>query len=122
MNCISCLEGFYKLNGTNNCFNISLINSGYYLQNDILYPCQTNCLTCSNGPSYIFNSNSNIITNITNNCLSCDKDNKGLYLVEDLKNCENINYTLNGYYLAQDEYGIDILKNVIKIAKHAIKV
>ena len=117
MNCITCQEGFYKLNGTNNCFNISLINSGYYLQNDVLYQCHENCLTCSNGPSYIFNNNSNIITNISNNCLSCDKDNKGLYLVEDLKNCENINYTLNGYYLDHNESGIDILKKCYKNCK-----
>ena len=42
---------------------------------------------------------------------------KGLYLVEDLENCENINYTLNGYYLAQDEYGINILKKCYKKCK-----
>jgi len=34
---------------------------------------------------------------ISNNCITCDNDNKSLYLVEDLKNCEFSNFS--GYYL-----------------------
>ena len=46
--CIQCKEEFYKINNTNNCFDISYINNGYYLYNNILYKCYENCLTCEN--------------------------------------------------------------------------
>ena len=74
MNCISCKVKYYKINGTDNCFDLTLLNENYYLKNNIFYTCNENCLTCSdkkNGTS--------------NNCLSCDNKNKGLYLLEDKK-------------------------------------
>ena len=113
MNCIYCQDGLYKLNGTNNCYNLSLTNSGYYFKQGILYPCHESCLTCSDSPNY----NSDLLSNISNNCLSCDKDNKNLFLVEDLNNCENINYTINGYYLTKNDDGIEVLKKCYKSCK-----
>ena len=59
MNCILCKEGFYKLNGTNNCYKT--LNNNFYFKENIFYPCDENCLTCSDGKN-----------NISNNCLSCD--------------------------------------------------
>ena len=85
MKCTECKQNYYKLDGTNNCYDNTLEQEGFYLKDKIYYPCETNCLTCSdknNGGS--------------NNCRSCDYS-KGLYLVEDLKNCEPLNYS--GYYL-----------------------
>ena len=47
MNCISCKENFHKLNGTNNCFDDSLKDEGFYFKNNFFYPCDENCQTCS---------------------------------------------------------------------------
>ena len=87
MNCITCTNNYYFIYGTNksNCYNITLLNKGYYLKDNFFYPCDDNCLTCSEGK------------NITsNNCLSCDNENN-LYLLEDLNTCKFSNYS--GYYL-----------------------
>ena len=89
MNCILCKEDFHKLNGTNNCYKI--LNESFYLKDDIFYPCDENCLTCSDGKN-----------DKSNNCLSCDFENKELYLVEDLNNCEHKNFT--GYYLENEKH------------------
>ena len=85
MNCISCKEGFYKINGTNNCID-DITSKGYYGIDNIAYLCEDNCLTCSNRKTNItennLNNNLEIITEITYNCLSCDEQNKNLFLVE----------------------------------------
>ena len=86
MSCIECKENFYKINGTDNCFNKSLLEENYYLKNNIFYPCDENCLTCSDEKN-----------ETSSNCLSCDNENKGLYLLEDKNNCEYSN--ISGYYL-----------------------
>ena len=101
MNCILCKENYYKINGTNNCYNEELLNNGYYLSNNFFFPCEENCLTCSNSKIIIDEKESN-------NCLSCDKINKGLYLVYNSKNCEPIEYKENGYFLEADSNGIEI--------------
>ena len=95
MNCFSCKNGFYKLNGTDNCYNRTLLNESYYFEEDMLFHCDENCLTCSTGKD-----------SISNNCLSCDI-NKGLYLIEKLNNCAYLNSS--GYYLSANE-DIQILK------------
>jgi hypothetical protein len=91
MNCILCIDGLYKINGTNNCFNEEIIEQGYYLKDNIFYPCEENCKTCTD-------SKSDIDGIISYNCLSCDIT-KGLYLVLDLNNCEPESFKENGYYL-----------------------
>jgi len=95
MNCISCKDKFYKLNGTNNCYNKSTLNESYYFKDNIFFICDENCLTCSEGKN-----------KTSNNCLSCDV-NKELYLVEKINNCEYKNYS--GYYLYMSD-DIQILK------------
>ena len=100
MNCEICKENFYKINGTNNCFNRDLLNQGYFFKDNLFFPCESNCLTCSNSKTIIDGIESN-------NCLSCDKINKGLYLVNELNNCESIDYKNNGYYLKEDINGIE---------------
>ena len=101
MNCISCKDNFYKKLGTNNCYDESLKDQGYYLKDDIFYKCEENCKTCSN---------SKTITNgiTSNNCLSCDFETKGLYLVSNLGNCEPESFKNNGYYLGEDPDNPDI--------------
>ena len=47
MNCISCKDNFYKINGTDNCFDETLLSKGFYLKNFLFYQCDDNCLTCS---------------------------------------------------------------------------
>ena len=99
MNCILCKEEYHKLNGTNNCYKT--LNDSFYFKEDKFYPCDRNCLTCSDGKN-----------EFSNNCLSCDNENKGLYLVEDLNNCEYNNYS--GYYL---DNNINILKRCYNSCK-----
>ena len=114
MNCISCKEGFYKINGTNNCID-DITSKGYYGIDNIAYLCEDNCLTCSNRKTNItennLNNNLEIITEITYNCLSCDEQNKNLFLVENLHNCENENFSINGFYLEEQE---DNTKKIFK--------
>ena len=101
MNCQLCKDDYYKINGTNNCYYKDLLNNGYYLEDNLFFPCEENCLTCSNSKT--------IINEIeTNNCLSCDKINKGLYLVNELNNCEPIEFKDEGYYLEENINGIEI--------------
>ena len=89
MNCINCKNNFYKIDGTNNCYNITILNNGFYLKNEIFYPCDEKCLTCSDGKN-----------GTSSNCLSCDSEYLGLYLLEDKNNCEYSNFS--GYYLHSD--------------------
>ena len=90
MNCISCKDNYYyKINGTNNCFNNDILNKGFYFKNDKYYPCDESCLTCSDEKNIS-----------SNNCLSCvneNDDEESLYLLEDKNNCEYGN--ISGYYL-----------------------
>ena len=86
MNCILCQEYLFKIYGSDNCYDESLLSKGYYLKDNIFYPCDENCLTCSGGKN-----------ETSNNCLSCDNVNKSLYLLEDIKNCEERDFP--GYYL-----------------------
>ena len=95
MNCINCINGYHILNGTNNCYNETLLDKGYYLKDDMFFPCEENCKTCSD-------SKININDIISNNCLSCD-ELQNLFLVSDLKNCEPESFTENGYYIKLNE-------------------
>ena len=53
MNCKKCINGFHILYGTNNCFDETLLEQGYYLMDDIFFPCEKNCKTCSNSKTII---------------------------------------------------------------------
>ena len=83
MKCLSCIyeKGLYLLEGTNNC--VKPPYKGYYLdeENRKLKKCYEDCLTCLAGP--IIDKNG-VITNM--NCGSCN-ELKGLYLMNDTKNC-----------------------------------
>ena len=113
MNCITCIDGFFLLNGTNNCID-DITSKGYYGKNNIAYPCEDNCLTCSNGKTALNSNNLNndyeVITDISYNCLSCDEVNKGLFLVENFNNCENEDFKNKGFYLEELEDGTKIFK------------
>ena len=49
MKCTECKQNYYKLDGTNNCYDNTLEQEGFYLKDKIYYPCETNCLTCISG-------------------------------------------------------------------------
>ena len=110
MNCDLCIMDYYKIFGTDNCYSEDLINQGYYLKDNFFYPCEENCLTCYDKKEI---KDNNIITN---NCLSCDKE-KGLYLVNELKNCESIEYINLGYYLKNDNNDIEIFYKCYRTCK-----
>ena len=103
MNCLSCIDNYYKIVGTNNCYNESLISQGYYLHDNLFYPCEESCKTCSNSKTIINGIQSN-------NCLSCDFLTKGFYLVSDLNNCEPESFKEQGYYIGEDPYNPGIKK------------
>ena len=117
MNCISCKDGFYKLFESNNCID-DITNKGYYEKDGIAYPCSDNCLTCSDNVTEItennLNNNNEIITNISNNCLSCDFANKNLFLVENINNCETEAFKNQGFYLSQKEDNTEIFQKCYK--------
>ena len=46
---ISCKENFYKLNGTNNCYDKSILNDSYYFKDNMYFHCDENCLNCTEG-------------------------------------------------------------------------
>ena len=104
MNCILCKENYYKINGTNMCFNNSLLNEGFYFKDNLFYQCDENCLTCSDGKD-----------EISNNCLSCDSEYRGLYLLEDKNNCEYSNFS--GYYFQEDSKILKKCYNSCKTCK-----
>ena len=115
MNCLTCINDYYILFNTTNCIT-DITNNGYYLKDNIAYPCEENCLTCSNGQTTIdeydinknnIDNNNNTITTITNNCLSCDAS-KQLFLVENLNNCETEDFVNNGFYLKEESDGTKI--------------
>jgi len=116
MNCILCKDGYYKIINTNNCIN-DITNKGYYLKDNTAIPCSGNCLTCSDGEVDIaennLDNNGNIITNSTYNCLSCD-ETKHLFLVENLNNCESLDFKNKGYYLKENQFGIKLFHKCYK--------
>jgi len=101
MNCDLCIAHYYKIYETDNCYSEDLINQGYYVKDNYFYSCEENCLTCFDKKEIKDNNF------IINNCLSCDKG-KGLYLVNELKNCESIEYKSLGFYLKQENNNIEI--------------
>ena len=90
--CKKCKENFYFEYNTNNCYDISYTENGYYLSTDDnkFHICNSNCKTCSNSP----NSSSN-------NCLTCDNE-AGLYLIYQVNNCSDISLANNGYILIEN--------------------
>ena len=98
MNCLECINGYHFVDGTNNCYDETLLEFGFYFKNDMFYPCEENCKTCSD-------SKTNINNIASNNCLSCDVT-KNLYLVPDLKNCEPESFfDQKEYYIKANEEG-----------------
>jgi hypothetical protein len=95
MNCLLCKDGYYKINGTNNCFNESTLNEKYFLENDLFYPCYDSCLTCSDS----LNIN-NITLEENHNCLSCLPEYNFKYQTQ---NCYNETLIEQGYYLSSND-------------------
>ena len=99
--CIDCIDDFYKISETNNCFNKN--KEGYYLDDETktLMPCYQDCLTCSGkGESKQMN------------CISCKENFKFYQKSKNCLNCEKyvdftqtgcINEIPEGYYV-DDEY------------------
>ena len=113
MNCLECIDDYYFIYGTNNCYNKSII--GFYIKDNELYPCEENCETCSD-------SKTNIDGIISNNCLTCDKT-KNLYLLPDLNNCEHESLKEKGYYLKSidEDHNKKFFINVLILVHYVMK-
>ena len=102
--CISCRDGFYFIEGTNNCYD--KIENKYYFDKDkkVFLPCYKDCLSCSgkeNSPKEM-------------NCLSCENEFKYYNVSKNCLKCEKyVNFEQNecideipeGYYLEDKELG-----------------
>ena len=93
MNCKICINNYFLLNGTNNCYNESLLNKGYYLKNDTFYPCHKSCSKC-NTPLDIIKENQN--------CIECNLKDDYYPLNEDNSLCYNNETIKEGYYLKNE--------------------
>jgi len=103
--CITCKNGFYFIEGTNNCYD--KIDTKYYFDDEqqVFLPCYRSCLTCSTKQDDIFHQN----------CLSCENGFKFYNKSNNCLSCSNftnfeqtmcINEIPNGYYLEDKELGI----------------
>lgn len=81
MNCISFPKNYYKINGKDNCFFLTLLNESYY-KGDVFYFCEDNCLTSSEDKN-----------KKANNSFCYDNIGEELFLLEDKTNCENSNFS-----------------------------
>ena len=109
MHCLTCIPNYYFLDETNNCYNKTSLNDSFYFKEDMFYHCNENYLTCLDGKN-----------DISNNCLSCDRENKGLYLVEYLNNCEYSNYS--GYYLDNNDLMLKRCYNSCKLCNGPLEI
>ena len=82
MNCLECINNYYMTEDTNSCYNKVIDN--YYLDNNILRRCHSNCKRCT----------SKATNNTFMNCLECQIN---LYLTEDTNSCYSS--VLDYYYL-----------------------
>ena len=75
-NCLTCLENYYFLENSTNCYNKTNYPDGYYFNQDkkIFSACHQNCATCSSGP-------------ISDEKMNCDTCKPDLVYDEDEKNC-----------------------------------
>ena len=82
MNCISCIENYYFVYGTNNCYGIDYIeNNNYYLSIDNqFHRCYHSCKKCS----------AEGLDEKNQNCDECISD---YYFEFETKNCYDITYT-----------------------------
>ena len=115
--CIKCKENYYKINGTNNCFN-KMTDSYFFDKNKELFmPCHKNCLSCNN-----YGNDTNM------NCLSCDDDYDFYKKSSNCLNCPKyvdysqekcINEIPDGYYL--DSATLGIIEKCYDLCKTCIK-
>ena len=89
-NCLECIEGYHLIYETQNCYNDSILEQGYYLSlhDNQYHKCHTECKTCNNETS----------------CILCNNKN-GYYIAEfgEKYNCYNNESINEGYYLSIEE-------------------
>ena len=89
-NCLECIQGYHLIYGTQNCYNDSILEQGYYLSlhDNQYHKCHTECKTCNNETSCILYNNKN-----------------GYYVAEfrEKYNCYNNESINEGYYLSKEE-------------------
>ena len=102
--CIKCKDGYYKINGTNNCF--LTMSSGYYFDENqkLFMPCYKDCLSCNDSG-----------TELKMNCMTCDDDLFDYYKKStncldcpkyvDYAQSKCINEIPEGYFLDNDYLG-----------------
>ena len=85
--CNECIDNFYKMNGTNNCYNGSESIPGYYFDEDEkkFYPCYENCESCYK----------NLNDRNNQQCIKCKSY---YYKVYETDNCFRNTEIIPGYY------------------------
>ena len=106
-NCNECIQGYYKMENTNNCINKDTIPLAYYLDINKGYflKCYEKCMTCKT-----YKKNSTYL-----NCISCDENSVFYPKSSNCLNCSKrdkyvnyyqydcIDYIPDGYYLFNTE-------------------
>ena len=90
--CNECIDNFYKMNGTNNCYNGSESIPGYYFDNDdkLFYPCYENCESCYK----------NLNDKNNQQCIKCKSY---YYKVYETDNCFRETENIPGYYFNKEK-------------------
>ena len=90
MNCEECANGYYKMDGTNNCYNEDDIPENYYFDSNEnkYYQCDVACKTCYGKK----------LSDVNTNCQTCDKDNDYYPIFGLFTFCKNKNEELENYY------------------------
>ena len=89
MGCITCIDNYYLVSGTNNCFNNTFLDNhiNYFFSGDYTFhKCYDTCKRCT-------------ADGINENNQNCDECIDNYYFEDNTKNCYNSTYTENGYYL-----------------------
>lgn len=103
--CLECQNGYYFIEGTNNCFDKAIDHYYYNKDKKVFSPCYKECLTCTTKET-----NSTFM-----NCLSCDNNLNYYTKSTNCLKCANyINYLQtecidvipDGYYLSDKTLGI----------------
>ena len=89
MNCNECIENYYFVYNTKNCYSMDFIqdNNDFYFSSDDnkFHKCYSSCSKCNVGG-----------TGTNHNCEECINN---YYFEDNIKNCYDISYVDNGYYL-----------------------
>ena len=109
MNCLECIENYYFVNGTKNCYNLTFVeeNEYYFSTSDTkFYKCYFSCSLCDKAEEFDMSANE-----IKHNCIKCANNYYPLRNYIDNYDPQNGNYLMcyseetiiEGYFLNKSD-------------------